>query len=92
MGRQIKLDTSRVVHNGPWNSQAALSEALAEREAFLEKHPHCRSFQREIDRVLDKAGSPENRMTVLAMLMEGKLLELHHKLKKLNGILLKALA
>lgn len=32
----------------------------------------------------------ENRMAVLAMLMEGKLLELHQQLQKLNGILIRA--
>ena len=70
-----------------WNPSEALAEAMAERAQFLNKHPQYRSFQREIDRLLEKAGHSENRMTVLAVLMEAKLVELHTQLKKLNAIL-----
>jgi hypothetical protein len=89
MARQLTLrltaDTSKLV----WNPSRVLAEATAEKALFLSKHPQYRSYQREIDRLLEKAGHPENRMTVLAMLMEAKLVELHTQLKKLNAILVR---
>jgi hypothetical protein len=39
--------------------------------------------------MLDKAGSPENRMAVLAVLMEAKLLELQKELRHLNAVLIR---
>ena len=71
-----------------WDPEGKLTEALEQRDRFLDKHPQYRSFQREIDGILDKDGSPENRMAVLALLIEGKLIELHGQLKQLNRILL----
>ncbi len=90
MANRLRLQLSDRAHDAPWNPEEALATALAEKMAFLDQHPEYREFQKEIDRLLDKAGTPENRMTVLAMLMEGKLLELHQQLQKLNSILLKA--
>jgi hypothetical protein len=66
-----------------------LADALAEKALFLENHPRYKTFQKEIDKMLDKAGGPENRMAVLAVLMEAKLLELQKELRHLNAILLK---
>lgn len=79
----LKRDTERT-----WNPDQVLAEALAERAEFLEKYPELQAFQDEIDAMLDKAGSPENRMQVLAMLMEAKLIELNGELRDLNRILL----
>ena len=90
MANRLRLQISNRRQYTNWNPERALEEALAEKAAFLNKHPQYREFQREIDRMLDKAGTPENRMAVLAMLMEGKLIELHQQLQKLNGILTKA--
>jgi hypothetical protein len=67
-----------------------LADALAERALFLERHPKYKAFQKEINSILDKAGSSENRMAVLSMLMEAKLLELQKELRHLNAILLRA--
>jgi NAD-dependent SIR2 family protein deacetylase len=89
MARQMTLrltaDTSKLA----WNPSRVLAEAMAEKALFLNKNPQYRSYQREIDRLLEKAGHSENRMTVLAMLMEAKLVELHTQLKKLNAILVR---
>jgi hypothetical protein len=85
--RRLELPQRR--HDAPWNPETALADALTERAEFLNKHPQYRELQLEIDQLLDKAGTPENRMAVLAMLMEGKLIELHRELKKLNQILIK---
>ena len=77
---------------GGWDPERQLAEALAERDGFLEENPQYGEMQREIDRMLDKAGSSQNRMAVLAMLMEAKLIELHGQLKSLNRILLRTAA
>lgn len=89
MANRLRLELSQRCHEAPWHPEKALADALTERAEFLNQHPHYRELQLEIDQLLDKAGSPENRMTVLAMLMEGKLIELHRQLKKLNRILIK---
>ena len=90
MGRKLHLKRLPGPANQNWDPNQLLTEALAEKAEFLSKHPRHRKFQNEIDRILEKAGSPENRMTVLAILMEGKLIELHQELKKLNAIFLRA--
>jgi hypothetical protein len=73
--------------DGAWDADG-LSQAIAERDLFLERHPQLRQLQQEIDRMLDKAGTHQNRMAVLALLMESKLMELHSHLQGLNRILL----
>ncbi len=90
MANRVRFPSSQRRHDAPWNPETALAHALAEKAAFLNQHPEYREYQKEIDKLLDKAGSMENRMAVLAMLMEGKLIELHGQLQKLNGILTKA--
>lgn len=67
--------------------ERAVAIAIAERNSFLKKYPKYVSYQREIDRILDKAGPPEKRLAVLAMLIEGKLLEMQQNLMHLHGIL-----
>ena len=69
---------------------ALLQKALAERERFLESHPHLRSYQEEIDRLLDQSGNTQGRLAVLGMLMQGKLLEMQKELYSLTDVLLKA--
>ena len=90
MAHQLKLQIAPDKRKGPWNPEKALTDALAERALFLENHPQYKPYQRDINLLLDKAGSPENRMTVLAVLMEAKLVELHEQLKHLNAILVRA--
>ena len=64
-----------------------LQKALAERERLLARRPHLRTYQAEIDRLLDQSGNRQGRMAVLATLMQGKLLDMQHELYKLNRIL-----
>lgn len=90
MANRLRIELPDRGHDAPWNPEKALAIALADKMAFLDQHPEYREFQREIDRLLDKAGNSENRMTVLAMLMEGKLVELHQQLQKLNKLLIKS--
>ena len=61
-------------------------EALEERDSFLENHPNLKEFQKEIDRLLQNAGSFENRMAVLGILMGAKLKDLQLQLCKLESI------
>jgi dsDNA-specific endonuclease/ATPase MutS2 len=61
--------------------------ALQERDRLLEEHPELREFQNEIDRCLDNAGSPENRMAVLAIMIEAKLKHLRDELSQLSTLM-----
>jgi NAD-dependent SIR2 family protein deacetylase len=79
---------SRPKSNGTWEPDRQLTQAIAERDRFLARYPQYRQMQNEIDDVLDKAGSSENRMAVMALLIESKLIELHGQLQHLNRILL----
>ena len=62
-------------------------EARKERNRLLEAYPYLREYQKEIDRCLDNAGSSENRMAVLAVMIEAKLKELHDELAHLSFVL-----
>ena len=73
----------------PTTDNAYLQKALAEREWFLERQPHLRAYQAEIDRVLDKSGDHNGRLAVLGTLMQGKLLEMQKELCRLTEILQK---
>ena len=92
MAHQLRLQVHPKKTHFHWNPEEVLAEALVERALFLENHPKYQAFQREIDALLEKAGNSENRMTVLAVLMEAKLIELHEQFKHLNAILVKAAA
>ena len=90
MGRQFALEETTLPRQIKSGTPGKFWPKLWRKKAdFLSKHPKHKKFQIEIDGILDKAGSADNRMTVLAMLMEGKLIELQSELKKLNAILLR---
>jgi len=58
--------------------------ARQKRDRLLEEHPKLKAFQKQIDRCLDNAGSSENRMAVLAIMIEAKLKELRDELSHLS--------
>ena len=62
-------------------------EARKERDRLLEEYPDLREYQKEIDRCLDNAGDAENRMAVLAVMIEAKLKELQDELSHLSVVL-----
>lgn len=64
-------------------------EARKERDILLREHPELIEFQREIDRCLEKAGNSENRMAVLAVMIEAKLKELQDELLHLSFLMRK---
>ena len=68
-------------------SNTLLQELLEKREQYLKENPQLVSFQEEIDRLLDNAGSQENRMAVLGIMLEGKLTELREHLMSLSNML-----
>jgi hypothetical protein len=61
--------------------------ARQERNRLLEEHPELKEFQKKIDRCLDNAGSYENRMAVLAIMIEAKLKELQDELSHLSFLM-----
>ncbi|MGO9312122.1 MAG: hypothetical protein ACLQBD_00815 [Syntrophobacteraceae bacterium] len=61
-----------------------LEEALKAREQFLKEHPHLQAFQDEIDRIMEKTVGFENRMSVLAFMIEAKLYELRDSISRLR--------
>jgi hypothetical protein len=58
--------------------------ARQDRDLLLEEHPELKEFQKKIDRCLDNAGSSENRMAVLGIMIEAKLKELRDELSHLS--------
>lgn len=69
-------------------SKELLQKAIDERDRFLENNPKLKSYQEEIDQLLDNSGNQRGRMAVLGMLMQGKLMELQKELCTLSGILI----
>ncbi len=88
MAQMLKLKTTCNAIDAHWNPEQVLAEALAERAEFLETYPQYKPFQLKIDRMMDKAGNRQARMAVLAIMIEGKLVELHGQLRQLNRILI----
>ena len=78
---------NQATHHRHATANERLQKALAERERFLERKPHLRAYQAEIDRVLDRSGNAKGRMAVLGTLLQGKLLEMQRELYKLTKIL-----
>jgi hypothetical protein len=92
MARKLKFKTNKTTSPSGWDHEQALADALAERSRFLEQYPQYTEFQSEIDKMLDKAGSSDNRIAVLAMLIEGKLIEMSREFNKISAILLRIAA
>ena len=61
--------------------------ARYERDRLLEEHPELKELQKKIDRCLDNAGSSENRMAVLGIMIEAKLKELQDELSHLSFLM-----
>jgi hypothetical protein len=72
---------------GRQNDRDILAQALRERDSFLRDHPELMGLQKEIDRLMERAGTRENRMAVLQIMMGAKLQELQQEMLKLLQIL-----
>ena len=88
--KETLIDPVNVPPRHPQTSNSRLQDALEERERFLERHLHLRSYQVEIDRILDKSGNCRGRMEVLGTLIQGKLFEMQKELYTLTRILRKS--
>jgi hypothetical protein len=86
MGQYLNAEKEKQLTSHP-SSDDLLKEALSKRDAFLQAHPHLKPYQEEIDAIMDKAGNRANRMAVLGMMLEGKLLELSRHLADLSSLL-----
>ena len=60
----------------------SIQKAIEARDEFLRKHPHLKQYQEEIDSILDKC-KPEDRFTVISLLMSGKMVELQNHMANL---------
>ncbi|MEW6532983.1 MAG: DUF3135 domain-containing protein [Thermodesulfobacteriota bacterium] len=56
------------------------AQAIKERDEFLDSHPELKALQAEIDKRLDNAQSPHNRLVLIHDLMMKSFRELHVKL------------
>jgi hypothetical protein len=63
-----------------------LKKAIQERDEFLEKHPHMKEFQAEIDGILEKCSSQEDRLATSQILLSVKLKEFSEQLDKIQYI------
>lgn len=66
-----------------------LKKAVEARDAFLEEHPELKPLQKEIEKEMSKAYTPENRMATLKGMMDKRmqqqkdlLIKLKKKIKK----------
>lgn len=65
----------------------SLEEALKEREDFLKENPHMQEYQDEIDEVLDKCVSDQDRLICISMMLAGKMSEQVKQMNTLSKIL-----
>lgn len=65
-----------------------LEKAERELKDFLAENPNLKVFQKEIDRLLDLAITPENKLVVLQFMIAGNLSKLADELTKLQKIAL----
>jgi hypothetical protein len=64
----------------------ALEEALKVRKQLLKDHPDLQPLQDEIDRIFDKTPGFENRMSILAFMIEAKLYELRDSIAQIASV------
>ena len=80
---QNRMDVGRPLE---LSSKQILEEALEARAKLLREHPHLQAYQDEIDRILDKIPSFNERMAVLGVMMEAKIYELRDSVVELRSV------
>jgi len=63
-----------------------LEKAIQKRDEFLEKHPHMKEFQVEVDELLNKCGNQKDRLITSQILLSAKLNDLSKELEKIQYI------
>jgi len=86
MGNRISVQKKNSMISTPELIEMG-KEARKERDRLIEEYPDLREYQKEIDRCLDNAGCAENRMAVLALMIEAKLKALQDELSHLSVVL-----
>ena len=62
-----------------------IKKAIEQRDKFLEKHPHMKEYQQEIENVLNKCNS-KDKIEVLSIMLGSKLNEFAEQLYKIQNI------
>ena len=76
MSDLISFDNSKSMKTSTKVNESDVKEAIEKRDQFLSEHPHLQKYQEEIDRRLNGAGSSDNRIAILSMMMREKTDEL----------------
>ncbi len=75
--------TNRFPHRNPSKIEIIRESASHELEHLLKTHPDLSGLQDEVERLLRNSGAFENRMAVLGLMIEAKLLELRNRISHL---------
>ena len=86
MGKLLSLEKRRVTLSRHELLEMG-KKARQERDRLLNEHSDLKEYQKQIDRCLDNAGSFENRMAVIGIMMEAKLKELRDELSHLSFLM-----
>jgi hypothetical protein len=86
MAELIKVQNRTDMGHIKVSSKDTLAEALEARERLLREHPHLQAYQDEIDRVMQKIPSFNERMAVLGVMMEAKIYELRDSVVELRSL------
>jgi hypothetical protein len=84
MDERERLEKTRSITDD--QLQAMAMAARLKRDRLLRQHPHLQTYQDEIDRRLNAAGGPANRLAVLGFMLEAKLAELKGELTRLGDL------
>jgi len=68
------------------DEDSAVKEAIAARDAFLERYPHMRLYQKEIDRLVSATLSPTQRLDIIFLDIGSKLQELSQAFTDITNI------
>jgi hypothetical protein len=85
MAERLWFQTPKNIGRPTASCEQRLSEALEARDRLLRERPSLQSYQDEIDRALQNVIGYEDRMAVLGVMMEAKLLELGNSLAGLQS-------
>lgn len=81
----ITLSFVDIFHLNSMSNDKNIFQLKQELNIFLKNNPELTTYQKEIDNVLNKAGSnPYNRMNALQSLIDHKLQELKEAIGSLN--------
>lgn len=86
MAERIWFQTPKNIGRSSVSCERRLAEAIEARDRLLKERPSLQAYQAEIDRALQNVIGYEDRMTVLGVMMEGKLRELGDSFAALQAV------